>query len=179
MLNLNSVFESGGYKDNGVKYYNGEFKDRHRIFPGDLIITNTEQGHEHRLIGFGAIVPKNIEDSGIFSQHIYRVTSKGNILSTNYLYYLLKEADMREQMIGGTNGSTVNMLPIESIENAKTVMPSESKLLKFDAIAKDVQSKKESNQTQIMQLKSLQDSLLSKFMNVTIKVNNLVDDTHS
>ena len=173
MLNLNSVYEGGGYKNNGLKYYNGEFRDRHLLYPGDLIITNTEQGHEHRLIGYGAIVPQTIGDKGIFSQHIYRVTSKNKTLSVNYLYYLLKESNMREQMIGGTNGSTVNMLPIESVESAKTVLPPESKLLKFDAIAGDIQKKMESNQTQIQQLEALRDVLLPKLMSGAIKVNTL------
>ena len=32
-------------------------KKGHRINPGDIIVTNTEQGHEFKLIGFPAIVP--------------------------------------------------------------------------------------------------------------------------
>ena len=118
-------------------------------------------------------MPQTIGDKGIFSQHIYRVTSKNKTLSVNYLYYLLKESNMREQMIGGTNGSTVNMLPIESVESAKTVLPPESKLLKFDAIAGDIQKKMESNQTQIQQLEALRDVLLPKLMSGAIKVNTL------
>jgi len=65
------------------------------------------------------------------------------------------------------------MLPIESVESAKTVLPPESKLLKFDAIAGDIQKKMESNQTQIQQLEALRDVLLPKLMSGAIKVNTL------
>ena len=90
MHNLNSVFEGGGYKIEGIKYYSGEYKERHLIYPRDIIVTNTEQGHEFRLIGFPAIVPNYYGKQGLFSQHIYRIQKKEETyLSTEYLYYLL------------------------------------------------------------------------------------------
>ncbi|MDP3829640.1 MAG: restriction endonuclease subunit S, partial [Ignavibacteriaceae bacterium] len=46
MHNLNSVYEGGGYKYEGIKFYNGEYRDRHLVSYGDIIVTNTEQGHE-------------------------------------------------------------------------------------------------------------------------------------
>jgi type I restriction enzyme S subunit len=45
MHNLNSVLEGGGYKTNGIKYYNGEYKDKHIVNAGEVIVANTEQGH--------------------------------------------------------------------------------------------------------------------------------------
>ena len=42
MHNLNSVYEGGGYKYEGIKYYDGPYQERHKIFPGDIIITNTD-----------------------------------------------------------------------------------------------------------------------------------------
>jgi type I restriction enzyme S subunit len=55
--NLNSVYEGGGYKYEGIKFYTGEYKERHVIKPGDVIVTNTEQGHDLLLIGYG-LAPK-------------------------------------------------------------------------------------------------------------------------
>ena len=77
MHNLNSVYEGGGYKDDGIKYYNGDFQERHVTRPGDLLVTNTEQGHDRLLIGFAAIVPKRFGDNGLFSHHlaVFRLTS--------------------------------------------------------------------------------------------------------
>jgi len=55
--NLNSVYEGGGYKHEGIKYYVGEHKERHLIRPGDVIVANTEQGHDCLLLGYAAMVP--------------------------------------------------------------------------------------------------------------------------
>jgi type I restriction enzyme S subunit len=111
MHNLNSVYEGGGYKYEGIKFYTGEYKERHLVSPGDIIVTNTEQGHEHRLIGFPAIVPDYFGYKGLFSQHIYKLIPRQNSYLTNeFLYYLLMASSIREQVIGATNGSTVNML---------------------------------------------------------------------
>jgi type I restriction enzyme S subunit len=52
MHNLNSVYEGGGYKHAGIKYYTGEYKDRHLLKAGDVIVTNTEQGFDLLLIGY-------------------------------------------------------------------------------------------------------------------------------
>lgn len=76
MHNLNSVYEGGGYKFEGIKYYSGEYKEKHIVQPGDLIIANTEQGHKYLLIGYPAIVPYVFGDVGIYSHHIYRLRPK-------------------------------------------------------------------------------------------------------
>ncbi len=44
--NLNSIHEGGGYKYEGIKFYSGEYAERHRVRPGDVIVANTEQGHD-------------------------------------------------------------------------------------------------------------------------------------
>ena len=54
MHNLNSVYEGGGYKHEGLKHYAGEYREKHLLEPGDMIVTNTEQGFDHLLIGHAA-----------------------------------------------------------------------------------------------------------------------------
>ncbi len=76
MHNLNSVYEGGGYKHEGLKYYAGEYREKHLLEPGDMIVTNTEQGFDHLLIGHAAIVPRCYGPKGLFSHHIYRVRHK-------------------------------------------------------------------------------------------------------
>ena len=72
--NLNSVYEGGGYKYEGIKYYSGEYGYRHVVLPGDIIVANTEQGHDRLLIGYAAFVPAFFGDRGIASHHIYRLS---------------------------------------------------------------------------------------------------------
>ena len=87
--NLNSVFEGGGYKTTGIKYYQGDFKPRHEIVPGDLIVTNTEQGFDLLLMGHAALVPHHFGPTGLFSHHIYKLEPNARSLSREWLYLLL------------------------------------------------------------------------------------------
>jgi len=169
MHNLNSVFEGGGYKESGIKYYNGEFKERHKVFPGDVIVTNTEQGHEHLLIGYPAIVPANFGNIGIFSQHIYRLEIKSK-LSNFFLYHLLKTHDIHEQIAGATNGSTVNMLSKDGIEWARFRMPQQTLIDDFTQIVNDHYKKQELNQALIRTLESLRNTLLPKLMSAEVRI---------
>jgi len=169
MHNLNSVYEGGGYKYDGIKYYNGDFKDRHRVFPGDVIVTNTEQGHELMLIGYPALVPKYFGQDGIFTQHVYKLRIK-EVLTEPFIYHLLKTWDMREQVAGATNGSTVNMLNKDGIEWAKFRLPPTELIEAFTAFARPLIEKQENNYVQALNLTAQRDTLLPKLMSGEVRV---------
>ncbi|MCK6462820.1 MAG: restriction endonuclease subunit S [Candidatus Pacebacteria bacterium] len=170
MHNLNSVYEGGGYKYEGIKYYNGPYQDRHKVYPGDVIITNTEQGHDLLLIGYPAIVPKFFGNEGIFSQHIYRLKIFDNRITNQFLYYLLMSYDVREQITGATNGSTVNMLAKDGIEWAIFKLPPKPIINVFSMQVQKYWDKKENNIRQIHTLEKLRDTLLPKLMSGEVRV---------
>jgi len=172
MHNLNSIYEFGGYKNEGIKFYNGDYKERHIVNVGDIIVTNTEQGHEHRLIGFPGIVPDSFGKTGIFSQHIYRIIPlTGTYITNQFLYYLLMTPKMREQIIGATNGSTVNMLSIDGLQLPKFYLPPKELVQKFTSVVSDYWEKKNKNTQQIRTLTQLRDSLLPKLMSGEVRLN--------
>lgn len=171
MHNLNSVYEGGGYKYEGIKYYNGEFKERHTVKAHDIIVANTEQGHEFRLIGFPAIVPSFFGEFGLFSQHIYKLSVlKNSYLTNQFLYYLIMTPKVRELIIGSTNGSTVNMLAIDGLQVTEFQLPPEEKVERFSSIVSDYWKKKDVNQNQIRSLTTLRDTLLPKLMSGEVRV---------
>lgn len=171
MHNLNSVYEGGGYKYEGIKFYKDEYKERHIIYPGEIIVTNTEQGHEFRLIGFPAIVPNSFGNKGLFSQHIFKlIIKKDSYLSRQFIYYLLMTPNVREQIIAATNGSTVNMLAIDGLQRPEFKLPPQSLVKKFTEIVSAYWEKKDLNRKQIHTLATLRDTLLPKLMNGEVKV---------
>jgi len=171
MHNLNSIYEGGGYKYEGIKYYKGDFREKHIVKPGDIIIANTEQGHEFRLIGFPAVVPNYFSKGGIFSQHIYKLSIlKNSYLTSQFIYYLIKTPKVREQIRGATNGSTVNMLAIDGLQRPEFNLPPIEKVQVFSEIVGFYWKKKEDNQLQIRTLTRLRDTLLPKLMSGEVRV---------
>jgi type I restriction enzyme S subunit len=171
MHNLNSVYEGGGYKFDGIKYYSGEHKEKHIVRPGDLIVTNTEQGHKYLLIGYPAIVPSTFGDIGIYSHHIYRVRPKPlSYLTADFVYQLLLQPATREQVIGFANGTTVNMLKIEGLQKPRFVLPPKELVSKFSELASSIRLRHEENINQSTTLAAVRDTLLPKLMNGEIEV---------
>jgi type I restriction enzyme S subunit len=171
MHNLNSVLEFGGYKYAGIKHYSGPHKERHVAVAGDIIVANTEQGHEHRLIGYPAIVPGRFS-SGLYSHHLYRVRIKtGSPVTREWLYHCLMSRAVREQIIGCANGSTVNMLKPAGLQLPRFVLPPHDLCAEFDAIARPIREKTEANVEQIEALSKIRDALLPRLVGGRLPVS--------
>jgi type I restriction enzyme S subunit len=171
MHNLNSVYEGGGYKHEGIKFYAGEYREKHLLNPGDMIVTNTEQGFDHLLIGHAAIVPKRYGPKGLFSHHIYRVRHKpSSPFSPHYLVELFNNPRWHYWISGFSNGTTINMLPMDALEMPLLVVPPNELVKKFTALASAVHSQVEANLEQSCTLAALRDALLPKLLSGELRV---------
>lgn len=165
MHNLNSVYEGGYYKHKGLKWYTGEYKDRHVVRPGDLIVTNTEQGFEYKLIGSTALIPKRYGDLGIFSHHLYKISSKKTSHLTNqYLYYRLLDKNYRYYVTAYANGTTVNMLAKEGLIMPKLIVPPKEVISEFSTLVSDMQEMSEQNLDENQTLTEIRDTMLPKLI---------------
>ncbi len=174
MHNLNSICEGGGYKDGGIKYYNGDFQDRHVTQPGDVIVANTEQGHDRLLIGFAAIVPKRFGDNGLFSHHIFRVRSKSSCaLSPDFICQLLNTQATHDVVSGYATGTTVNMLPVDALRIPSMVVPPEQLVTAFSTFAETARIRQERSIIECQFLAALRDALLPGLVSGAVRVGHI------
>ena len=180
MHNLNSIYEGGGYKHAGIKYYAGDYREKHLVEPGDMIVTNTEQGFDHLLIGYAAIVPKCFGLTGLYSHHIYRVRSKSaSPFSPHYLVELFNNRRWHYWISGFSNGTTINMLPKDALEMPMLVVPPVTLVTKFTNLAEAAHIRIEENIQQSRTLAAVRDALLPKLLSGEIRVGaaeKLVED---
>lgn len=171
MHNLNSVYEGGGYKNEGLKWYKGEYRPAHILKPGDVIVTNTEQGFDHLLIGYAAIVPERFGDKGLFSHHTYRLQQKAtSYLPTWFVYLLLRTPVFHELVAGHSNGTTVNMLPLDGLQKPRFVLPPEELVKRFGKLFLPAQQQLERMYDESVTLAALRDSLLPKLISGELRV---------
>jgi type I restriction enzyme S subunit len=171
--NLNSVLEGGGYKYDGIKYYNGEYAERHIVCPGDAIVANTEQGHHRLLIGYAAIVPASFGPQGIASHHIYRLHVRdGSPLTSSFIVYLLNTPTMHDLVSGFANGTTVNMLPRDGVQKPLVVVPPRELISAFDEIASLARARREQTLSESRTLAALRDTLLPKLLSGEVRIND-------
>jgi type I restriction enzyme S subunit len=178
--NLNSVYEGGGYKYEGIKYYTGEYAERHIVLPGDVIVANTEQGHDRLLIGYAATVPTRFGERGIASHHMYRMRPRPRSpLTSAYLCRLLNSPQMHDVVSGYANGTTVNMLPLDGVQKPAIIVPPTDLVLAFDSIAVLATRRGEELVSESHTLVMLRDALLPKLISGELRVRdagNLVAD---
>ena len=174
MHNLNSIYEGGGYKEDGIKCYNGDFKDRHVTRPGDVLVANTEQGHDRLLIGFAAIAPKHLGDEGLFSHHLYRVRPNGSSgLSTDYLCQLFNTQSMHAVVSGYATGTTVNMLPFDALRVPCVATPPTQLVNAFSGVAKSIRERQCLFITECKDLAVQRESLLPGLVSGLVMVDNV------
>ena len=171
MHNLNSVHEGGGYKEYGIKFYKGEFKDRHVTRPDDVIVPNTEQGHDRLLIGFAAIVPKRFGDHGLFSHHIYRVRPNSSSgLTPDFICHLLNTRGMHDTVSGYATGTTVNMLPTDALKLPMAVVPPECVITMFSRFSETARTRQETLIQESQTLTELRQNMIPKLVSGEIMV---------
>ncbi|MFI5181433.1 MAG: restriction endonuclease subunit S [Thermoanaerobaculia bacterium] len=170
--NLNSVHEGGAYKHEGIKFYRGEYSQRHLVRPGDVIVANTEQGHDRLLIGHAAVVPRGFGPTGIFSHHLYRVRlRRDSTLTPLYLCHMLNSRRMHDVVSGYANGTTVNMLPAEGLRLPSFVIPPIGLIQAFDYFATLVHQRQEVLQAENRTLAVVVRGLLPKLLFGELRVN--------
>ncbi len=168
MHNLNSIYEGGGYKEAGIKFYAGEHRPQHVVRPGDLIVANTEQGHHRLLIGFAAIVPDRYP-TGLFSHHLYRVAPlESSPLSTEFLGWLLNSEVMHDTVSGYANGTTVNMLPLAGLQRPLVCAPPAQLISAFTSLARLIRLRSEAASRTSITLTSIRDAALGKFFSTQV-----------
>ena len=161
MHNLNSIYEGGGYKDDGIKYYTGDYQPRHVVRPGEVVVANTEQGHDRLLIGYAAILPKRFGEFGLFSHHIYHVRPKRAVgLTHEYICQLLNTKVMQDAVSGYATGTTVNMLPIDALKIPEIVVPPVQLVTAFSTTAEATRIRREQSTEESRILAAQRDALL-------------------
>jgi type I restriction enzyme S subunit len=165
MHNLNSVYEGGTYKFEGIKFYAGEYRERHIVNAGDVIVANTEQGHDCLLLGYAAIVPELFGRQGLYSHHIYRLQIRaGSPLMPDFLCRLLNSRHMHELVSGFGNGTTVNMLPLDGVQKPEFILAPGPIIQAFSTLAAGMRRRHEAFISQNRDLARTRDSLLPRLL---------------
>ena len=169
--NLNSVLEGGGYKNDGLKFYSGDYKPRHIVQPGNLIVANTEQGFDHLLIGYSALIPTWAGKEGLFSHHLFKVEPRpASPLSRIWLHFALSASWFGEAIRRYSNGTTVNMLPQDAFEIPEIIVPPSGLVRVFDEFVEPKLRRQEDAVGESRTLAQTRDLLLPKLMSGEIRL---------
>jgi type I restriction enzyme S subunit len=174
MVNLGCFAGSGIFKVDNIKRYRGDFKDRHLVKAGDLVVANTDMTQNRVILGSPALLPvMDGEQRFLFTHHTFAFRFKaGSEHWRRYLYFTLLQPEFREVAEGFATGTTVLALPRDGLLNLSVVLPSEPLLSAFERQVKQILASAEIRREQSRTLADIRDSLLPKLISGELRVKD-------
>jgi type I restriction enzyme S subunit len=98
----------GGFKGDKFKYFDGEVLEDYVLKEGELVLTMTDLSKQADTLGYPAIVPKPRGPRFLHNQRLGKVLIKrGTELDRRFLFYLLRTAEYRNEVLASATGTTV------------------------------------------------------------------------
>jgi type I restriction enzyme S subunit len=98
----------GGFKGDKFKYFDGEVPEDYVLKEGELVLTMTDLSKQADTLGYPAIVPKPRGPRFLHNQRLGKVLIKrGAELDRGFLFYLLRTAEYRNEVLASATGTTV------------------------------------------------------------------------
>ncbi|MGH8426888.1 MAG: restriction endonuclease subunit S [Gammaproteobacteria bacterium] len=172
MINLGCFAGGGHFKAENIKRYRGDYKDRHLVQSGDLVIANTDVTQQRVILGSPALVPKlDGERHFLFTHHTFACRFKpGAVRWRRFAYFALLQPEFREIAEGFATGTTVLALPRDGLIEYSVVLPPESLLMAFERQVSPILSAADVGLRQSRTLAALRDTLLPKLISGELRV---------
>ncbi len=172
MVNLKNILPGGGFRRDGTKPYSGEYKPRHVVRAGDIVLANTDLTQAGTVVGSPAIVPNLGVGECIFSHHIYAVRLQAALAPCRpYFYWLLAHDSFKSFARGHAVGTTVLGMPKEGVTNFRFAQPPEDLMRRFSKLAAPVHDLAETLHAKSANLRATRDLLLPKLISGELDVS--------
>lgn len=175
LVTLKNFDRTGGFRLDGFKeLVSDNFKERHVVQIGDLIVAHTDLTHDAEVLGNPAIIMKNEKYTQlVISMDLVKVESKTNEINTEFLYFLMRDKRFKYHCKGYANGTTVLHLSKSAISEYLFPFPKSFELTRqYSEYARSIYKKIASNTNEIQTLTQLRDTLLPKLMSGELKINS-------
>lgn len=171
LVTLKSMERGGGYREDGLKPYAGEYKAEQKLSPGEVVVAHTDLTQAADVIGKAArIEPSERHPNLVASLDLAIVRPKKNPYTNEYLYGLLSQSEFSDHAFGYTNGTTVLHLSSKALPEYQFKIPPKNKVEEYSELVKPIYRLIDNNKGQSRTLASLRDALLPKLMRGEVRV---------
>lgn len=137
MINLGNFATSGWLMPDKLKFYKGEYKDRHLVKPGDVVVANTDLTQQRVIIGRPALVPPTLGNA-IFTHHVTAVRPVTDESLRLPIWSQLNSQLFRERAEGFATGTTVAGMPVETLLDFEIEVPNRTVIEEAQAVLERV-----------------------------------------
>lgn len=162
LLNLKSIERGGGFNKDGIKFYNGEYQNKHFAKDTDLIVACTDITREGNVVGYPLHPSVYQSKEMLFTMDLIAIEIIDNALLRDYLFYVLKSKWVHWFMFAYSPGTTVLHLDIcgmQKLKFPKFELYEQEKLINQ---LKDFEDAISNSKSEIVCSQSLQKSLINQ-----------------
>lgn len=171
MVNLGCFRGQGRFAPEGLKFYSGDYRERHVVRPGDLVIANTDITQKREILGSPAIIPESGHDLSLFTHHVFAIRFKADKkLWAPYVYHALLEPEFRDRARGFATGTTVLALPKDAVLDHLVLDPGPIVLNAFAELVHPLRQRMNLNWDTSNTLLKIREMLLPKLLSGEIRV---------
>ncbi len=171
-LNLKNINREGGFRFDGLKWYDGQFKDTQVATTNDIIMALTDVTQDRRVVARSARVPDLGHEKYVFSMDLLKIES-GEIIQRDFLCSLLQYSDFAEKLKEYANGTTVLHLSPSHVQSSELVLPTDQFRQEYADMAKSTRRQIDLLEKRKVNLRQTRDLLLSKLISGEIDVSEL------
>ena len=126
-LTIKCVSKEGGFKQKGLKYFNGKMTVSQSLESGDLLLANTDLTRAGDIVGAPMLVPSFDGTTVTMSMDLSKVVEYQEKIDRKFLYYLLMMDRVRRFMKDHASGSTVLHLQTKAVPSLVIEVPNQTK----------------------------------------------------
>lgn len=162
LLNLKSIARGGGFNRDGVKYYDGDYQDKHIVKNNDLVVACTDITRGGAVVGF-PLHPNVYQDKEmLFTMDLIAIESKNEKFERDFMYYLLKSDWAHNFLFAYSPGTTVLHLDTDGLNRLKIPKISKGDQIKIIKKLQSLESIIDNLESKINSSKALQKALINQ-----------------
>jgi type I restriction enzyme S subunit len=173
MLNLKNINRNGGFRRDGLKYFEGKYSENNVAHLGDIILAVTDMTQNRELVGRVARVPDINIPKFIISMDLVKIESTS--LPTNFLYSFFRYSGIGLKLAEFANGANVLHLTPSLINLEKIIVPTLKLVLEFEKIINPFLEEIDILENKNQLLQQTRDLLLPRLISGKLSVEHLVD----
>ena len=170
-ISLKSFNRGGGYREDGLKYYSGQYKPEQVIHQNDVVMAVTDMTQDRAVIGRVARMPDLGEKGAVISLDTVKLIPK-NIHKT-FLYAYMRHSGFANFIKEFANGANVLHLKPDLITQQKIIIPPIQLQNKFVSIAESLYAEADLLGKANTQLVKMRDMLLPRLISGKLSVEHL------
>jgi type I restriction enzyme, S subunit len=179
LINLGNFGGNGKFRYEKVKYYSGDYKPRHVVKAGQLVIANTDMTQDRVILGSAILVPELGAEEYLTTHHTFSTSFKKQYpedVWKYFVFYSLQRPSFRFRAEGFATGTTVLAMPKDAFTFCTVALPPVELVERFSALVQSLKQKIACNEKENVELTNLRDTLLPKLLSGEIELGSVATE---